>query len=564
MSTLGSRSEASAGSTAYVPGGTTHAFRRSALWTAIGTYLPGLGLARAGRRRTGAIILGVFLAVIAGLLIWALVDSRSLLTLAINTAFLKTMVIVLPLIALVWAGVVVVTHLLLRPRRLTNLQRGLGAGLVGVLCFTVTAPMAVAARYSFDQSQLVDTIFRRGDSIRSGTAPGLDTVDPWRNKPRVNLLLLGGDAGKDRTGTRTDTVIVASIDTRTGDTVLISLPRNTARMPFPANSPLSQYYPDGFTSGDADDQEFMLNSIYDNVPQNVPADVLGPTDDLGADALKLSVGEATGLKIDYYVLVQLEGFHKLVDALGGVTVNINTWIAIGGQTDLGIKPKGALRPGPNQHLNGDQALWYARGRYGSDDFQRMDRQRCVIDAVIKQANPANMLTRYEAVARQSKDIVKTDMPQEILPAMVDLSLRVKNGGKTRSIVLKHGQDGFLSNRPDFELIRQRVATATKPRPAPTTPPPAPQTQAPGAPAPQPPTSQAPRTEAPVTQAPTTQAPASQTPSRRASTPAQGSGSATTPSAAPSTATAPAEDLSDSCAYKPEIAEQQPPVPPWEQ
>ena len=172
----------------------------------------------------------------------------------------------------------------------------------------------------------------------------------------------------------------------------------------------------------------------------------------------MSVGEATGLKVDYYVLINLQGFTKLVNALGGITVNINTYIPIGGNTDLHIPPKEYLKPGPNQKLDGRSALWYARGRYGSDDFARMDRQRCVINAIIKQANPTNMLARYEQIAKASKDIVITDMPQEVLPLMVDLSLRVKDGN-VRSIVFKHGVDGFLSPDPDFPRMRQRVKAA---------------------------------------------------------------------------------------------------------
>ncbi|WP_176451568.1 LCP family protein [Enemella dayhoffiae] len=528
-----------------------YAFRRSALWTAIGTYLPGLGLVRGGVRLIGWVIFGAFAVLLAVLGIWALADRGSLLALGLNTTLLKALVVILPLVALGWAALIVITHLRLRPRRLSPAQRGLGSALVGLLCLTITAPLAVAARYSFDQTRLVDTVFKRGDDIRSGTAPRLEKGDPWRNKPRVNILLLGGDAGRDRTGTRTDTVIVASIDTRTGDTVLVSLPRNTARMPFPVDSPLHQYYPDGFTEGDGNDLEFMLNEIYENVPQNVPADVLGPTDNLGADALKLAVGEGTGLKIDYFVLIQLGGFNKLIDALGGVTVNINTWVAIGGQTDAGIKPVGALRPGPNQHLNGAEAAWYARGRYGSDDFQRMDRQRCVIDAVIRQANPANMLVRYEAVAREGKEVVITDLPQEILPAIVDLSLRVQQG-KTRSIVFKNGEEGFFSSNPDFAKVRARVAAAITPPATPTPTPAAPssgQPTGPGQPSGQPAPSQPPAPAPPTTQAPT-----------------RGSGPTTAPppTPAPGPPPAPPEDLAFSCAYKPEIAEKQPPVPPWEQ
>lgn len=505
-------------------------FGAGAAWTAAGTYLPGSGLVRGGLRLPGLIALGLFVVAVLGLGLWAIVAPSQLIQLGVNTTFLKVLVVVLPVITVAWLALIVDTHLLLRPRPITRMERYLGAVLVAALAFTVAAPMAVATRYSFDQSRFVDTVFRHGAEILSGTTPKLDAKDPWKNKPRVNILLLGGDAGHDRTGTRTDTVILASIDTRTGDTVLISLPRNTAKMPFPATSPLHAYYPNGFSRGwGGNDLEYMLTEMYENVPREVPPDLLGPTDNLGADAVKLAVGEATGLKVDYYVLVELEGFQKLINALGGITVNVNTWVAIGGDTSAGIKPNGALRPGPNQHLNGDEALWYARGRFGSDDFQRMDRQRCVIDAVIKQANPTNMLTRYEDVARQSKEIVRTDLPQEILPSLVDLGLRVK-AGETKSIVLRHGENGFYSDDPNFSLVRARVAAAI-----------APQSVHPTSPA----------SRAPASTAATT--------GPRASARPNGPGSAAqAPEAAPV-----AEDLSDSCAFKPELAAAQPPLPPWD-
>ena len=85
--------------------------------------------------------------------------------------------------------------------------------------------------------------------------------------------------------------------------------------------------------------------MYRNLPHSVPKEVLGPTDNLGADALKLSVGEALGLPVDYYVLINLEGFSQMIDALGGIRLNVNTYIPIGGNSDLGIPPEGVPSAG---------------------------------------------------------------------------------------------------------------------------------------------------------------------------------------------------------------------------
>jgi len=441
-------------------------FGRTAALTVAGTVLPGLGLIAARRRVVGSVVLGVFAVTLLVLGIWAALDWQGLLAQFVKPSVLYATSSLLVVLALAWVGVVVASHLSLRGRT-TRPQRVLGGLLVGVLAFAVAAPMAVAARYSYDTAASVQGVFKSEQDSRSATRPTLGgkpgdgataASDPWADKPRLNVLLLGGDAGAGRTGTRTDTIILASIDTRTGDTTLFSLPRNTGRMPFPAGSKLREYYPDGFTNGNGDDPEFFLNAMYDNVPNTVPKDLLGETDNLGADAMKLSVGAALGLEVDYFVLINLQGFSKMINALGGITLNINTYIPIGGNTDLGIPPDDFLEPGPNRKLDGRGALWYARGRFGSDDFARMDRQRCVIDAIIKQANPANMLARYEDVAKAGQQIVITDMPQEVLPLMVDLSLRVKDGS-VRSIVFKHGDDGFLSPDPDYDRMRQRVKVA---------------------------------------------------------------------------------------------------------
>jgi polyisoprenyl-teichoic acid--peptidoglycan teichoic acid transferase len=442
-------------------------FRRAVVYTIAGTAIPGLGLIAGRRRIIGSIILGVFAAAVLAIGIYATVDHQDLLAYAIDPKMLRRAAAALLIIGVVWVGIIVASHLSLRSRP-TRGQRVIGGFLVGGLSFAVAAPMAVAAHYSYVTASSVGAVFKRESDIRSATLPTLEATqttpgepqpqDPWAGKPRLNVLLLGGDAGPGRIGTRTDTVILASINTKTGDTTLFSLPRNLTRMPFPKRSPLYKRYPYGFTSGDPSDAEYFLNAMYRNVPRSVPEDILGPTDNLGADVLKLSVGEALGLRVDYYVLINLEGFSKMINALGGIRLNINTYIPIGGDTDRGIPPKDYLKPGPDQHLNGRRALWYARGRYGSDDFARMERQRCVINAIIQQANPGNMLARYEDIANAGKQLVYTDIPREVLPLMVELSLRVKDGN-VRSVVFKSGVAGFSSSSPDFILMRERVQTA---------------------------------------------------------------------------------------------------------
>jgi polyisoprenyl-teichoic acid--peptidoglycan teichoic acid transferase len=260
---------------------------------------------------------------------------------------------------------------------------------------------------------------------------------------------------------RTDTVVVAHVDTRTGATTLFSLPRNLENLPFPPGSPLATAYPNGFEADSED--EGLLNAVYRNGPAAHPG-ILGPTDDPGADFLKLGVGEALGLDIDYYLLVNMDGFSRLVDALGGITVNVNYYVPVGGEPTIGTLPDAYIPPGPNRHMDGTTALAFSRGRFGLTDYQRMDRQRCVLQAIVKAADPVTLLTQYQQLARTTQDIVSTDVPSAVLGDVVDLAFHVKGAG-IRSVVF----DNTVIDPayPDYDHIRELVQQAISPA-APTT------------------------------------------------------------------------------------------------
>ena len=244
--------------------------------------------------------------------------------------------------------VVVAGYRMLLPPRTSAAAGTCSAPLVVLLLVAaVAAPAVLVGRLAAAQRDLIAGRLRRRRRVGHRRRPA---ADPFGDQERVNVLLLGGDGGEDRDGVRTDTVIVASIDTDTGDTTLFSLPRNLENLPFPADSPLAEVYPDGFEAGD--ESESLLNAVYRNGPAEHP-DILGPTDNPGADFLKLGVGEALGLTIDYYVLVNLDGFSRLVDALGGITVNVNYYVPVGGEPVAPARcPTTTSRPGPNQHMDG--------------------------------------------------------------------------------------------------------------------------------------------------------------------------------------------------------------------
>lgn len=413
---------------------------------------------------------------VLGIVGWLFVQSGTDLAvrLATDTAALIWVVAVIGVIWILWVSLICRAYVRRRPPHAAWPARLAGSLVVLVLCGAVSAPMAVGARYAVVQRDLVGTIF--GDQV-SATAPTVTADDPWGERKRVNVLLLGGDGAVHRPGVRTDSVILASIEADTGQTVLFSLPRNLRDVPFRAGSALDRIYPDGFT-GPSGEAEYFLNAVYRNIPALHPG-VLGRSDNEGADAVKLAVAGALGIRVDYYVLVNLAGFQQLVDAMGGITVNINDPVPIGGNSDAGIPPEDYLQPGPNQRLDGFEALWFARGRYGSSDYQRMERQRCAINAIAAEASPLKLLRRYTKLAGASKDIVRTDIPQALLPAFVDLAGKVK--GRPLKSVSFELSDEFDPNDPDFDYVRSAVQAALDPAPTPKPAAPSASTASPAAP-----------------------------------------------------------------------------------
>lgn len=450
-----------------------HPFSRALLATVASTIIPGsglLGVRSRFARLIGGLASFAFLGAIGFLAIQLVLDWRRVAAVAVVPATMRFASFALIGGALIWVALIVGTHLLRRPAKLTGLQRTVGGFAVFTLSALVSAPLAVAARYAHDQVSLLDAIF----DGRSETAPDLEGApsEIWKQKPRLNVLLIGADTDANRLNRDkdrpilTDTIMVASIDTHTGEVTMIQIPRNMARTPFPKDSKLAKLYPNGFFDGySGDNLEYMVNAIYSSVPRNHP-EVFANSDYPGADALKLGVGEAIGLKLDYFVLINIDGLERLIDAMGGVTVNINQRLPMGGSVHNPGATWGWLEPGPNQRLNGLHAMWYARSRWNTDDFNRMSRQSCLINAIVKQADPVTMLTRYEAIAQAGSQMVNTDIPQNVLPAITELALRVKTKDMKR-IIFQHGVEGYNTANPNFDLMRQRVKEVLDPSSAPT-------------------------------------------------------------------------------------------------
>lgn len=261
--------------------------------------------------------------------------------------------------------------------------------------------------------------------------------------------------------------MVASVDTQTGETVLFGIPRNLQNIPFSADNPLSKQYPEGFNCGDECLMEYVWTLGRDN------AELFPDDPNPGLTVTKDATSQILGLDIDYTTVINLEGFTQLVDAMGGVTIDVKERVCIGCKIEGGVVvgTTGYIEPGV-QKLNGYRALWYSRSRAESSDgdFSRMRRQRCMVGALLNQVNPTSMLVRYPKLAKTLEDNVKVDIPQQDLKAWSELVLRIQDKGKIQSLPLTN--KNIDVNKPDYAKIHAMVDEAINP------PPPAPKTSTP--------------------------------------------------------------------------------------
>lgn len=258
----------------------------------------------------------------------------------------------------------------------------------------------------------------------------------------LNLLLLGGDAGFDRYGLRTDTMIVVSIQAGTGRAVAFGIPRNLERVRLPGEA--------GRVYGRFDG---ILNALY-QFGQAHPDYFRGGRNP-GATALKQTLAQLLGIPIHYYALVDLRGFVEIVDALGGVTVTATERV----QDEVSPPYEGEewipidLYPGERSHLDGRQALAYARSRWATSDYSRMRRQRCLLSAMAQQVSVRKVLRRFPKIASAVKTYVETDIPIRRVPDVVRLVARVD---PARSFAESFGPPGYSVSSPDEDSIRATV------------------------------------------------------------------------------------------------------------
>lgn len=426
---------------------------RRAWWlVGLNFLIPGSPQVLAGDRKLGRFGLGTTLALwtlaLAALITWLLAPA-ALFTVFSTTVTLWIVAAVLAFYAVVWVVLTLDTLRLVRLVKTAPSARAWIAGLTALVLVGLSGSAAYGAYLATTASGFLSSVFIAGPS-----EPPADG--------RYNILLLGGDAGPDREGLRPDSIRVMSIDAETGQAVSIGLPRNMEGVPFPDDSPLKAVYPEGYGSIDGCDVDVcLLNSIYTEVELKSPEmypDAVASGSEPGIEAMRDAAEGITGLEIQYYVLIDMYGFQQLIDALGGVTINVPEDIPI--HADETFTTVAEWIPAGEQHLDGNHALWYARSRHGTSDYDRMARQLQIQEAVLAQFNPANVLTKFQEIAAAGSQVVKTDVPQGMLGYFVDLARKTKELPVIAVELVP--ESGVEPEDPDYEYIRQLVQRAVAP------------------------------------------------------------------------------------------------------
>lgn len=262
----------------------------------------------------------------------------------------------------------------------------------------------------------------------------------------TTVLLLGGDAGPGRSGLRTDSMMLFSLHRPSGRAALVSVPRNLERLLFPPGSALEAAYPYGYTG--------IANAVYPTVSsrQNLrDAYTVGEIRP-GVVAIAQGIGYSLDVTIHDYVLVDMQGFLDLIDALGGVTLDLPAAVPMPGNVP-GARTQYPDTIGPGVvAMDGSTALGYARSRKGDSDYRRARRQRDLLAALARQVSLTDVALSFGSVADAIGGTLRTSLTPDELTETLNVI-----GGET-GIVESVGLVPPLVDvrRPDYDAMAKVV------------------------------------------------------------------------------------------------------------
>jgi LCP family protein required for cell wall assembly len=254
---------------------------------------------------------------------------------------------------------------------------------------------------------------------------------------RTNILLLGIDR-RDGTGWayRTDTILVVTVDAVSGKAGILSIPRDL-QVPIPGHG------------------EDRINTAHFWGAQE-------STPHSGTALLRVTIEENFGIPLDGYLLVDLSTFVKIVDALGGVHVDVPE--ALHDTRYPNPKPEDAFGyktvhfDAGLQHMDGAQAIEYARSRMSTNDFDRAKRQQLILLALRTKALSPGGIVHWPALVAAVLDGVQTDLGLAGLVRVALLASRI-DPASLQQVVLEHPlvssytrADGAAVQLPNWDLI----------------------------------------------------------------------------------------------------------------
>jgi LCP family protein required for cell wall assembly len=412
----------------------------------LSALVPGLGQVRLGARRRGVLIALPFVGVVVIGAAAAIADPKGAIDTILSPGILVGVLVLVVAMGAYHLGAVVDAFRL--GRRMTSAQEPPGRrvfgspllilALAGVVALYGVIELVGVRAYEAAAAIFVDpdTGFaipgssfspRPAPTRTAGptagpsapvTEPPAPTATPvpvpaWAADGRLNLLLIGSDAGPGRWLARMDSINVLSVEVSTGRVALFSLWRYTGNVPLPPES--AGAFKNGRFPG-------WLNALYvyamDHPDQFPGGEARGFRATAGA------VQELVGVPLDGAIVVNLNGFVDLVDAIGGLWIDIpfSVYDANYPVSDGSGYIEVNFRAGC-QKLNGERALQYARTRHQDSDYGRMRRQQRVIVALGRQLDPIGLLPRVPDLLAIARDNLWTTIQPDEVADLAALAAR---------------------------------------------------------------------------------------------------------------------------------------------
>ncbi|GAA3588528.1 hypothetical protein GCM10022198_10170 [Klugiella xanthotipulae] len=425
----------------YPDAGSSEVMTKRGWWLVLlGFFIPGAPQVLAGSRKLGRFGLGATLTLWAGIVVAVityLVWPQAIYALFTQRIAITVVQVFLLFYAVLWLVLTLNTLRLVRIVKVKPRSRAFVAG-TAVLALLLTSGSTAYAAYLLNVQRGLLGIFTQAERA--------EPIDG-----RYNILLLGADAGEDREGVRPDSITIVSVDAETGQAVMVGVPRDVRNIPIPEASPLMQVFTDGLDEG-------KVNGLYSSGMLNagIYPDAAASGSNAGIEATKDGLEGLTGITIQYYVMVDMAGFAHMIDALGGVTITVESRVAMAGHGATGNIQY--IEPGV-QKLDGGTALWYARSRFDTTDWDRMVRQRNLQVAILEQFTPANVLSKYQGIADAGSQIITTDIPESMLAYFVDLATKTK---KLEPIRVDLGPDVIDQDNPDTAYLHEHLHSVLYP------------------------------------------------------------------------------------------------------